>query len=397
MNRDTVVRAVVVLALLALLGWLSTLTEWVEVDVQLPLRGEALKNPLYATQALARGMGASVVRRHGLADMPPPQGVLVLDSRHWGLLPERAQQVRNWVRGGGQLVIPKWAMDLPSLEDFLPIDDEEVKRKPKPAECKELREPDNVAPAYAPAPAAADANAKRDYRICAALTGPVMRPAGVASLWSVQGEEGVELLRVPVGRGSVTVIGPWEMLDNTRLLREDNALLAAAALQLRPGASVWFVSDEAREPLLVWLWHSAWPAVLAGLLALALVVWRGMVRLGPSIAPAPTQRRSMTEQVLGTGQFLHKHGAAALHAAALRALCETARTRLHGFDTQPVFAQAQTLAAVTGLDEIALVQALTPARDQGKLALSRQLQILETARRRLLAPQTASSNLPKTD
>ncbi|MBC7917135.1 MAG: DUF4350 domain-containing protein [Rhodoferax sp.] len=389
MTRDTVFRVVGLLLGLALIIWLATATEWIEVDVPTPARGEAAKNPLYATQALARGLGARIKQVEGLTEMPPAQATLVLNSRHWDLFPDRVQRMRDWVRGGGQLVIAKWAIDLPSLEGLLPIDDVEVKRKPKkPGECHSLTEPSDVQPAYALAPAESDALTDRSYRICALLDGYAMKASGKSLIWEVQGDAGVEVLRVAVGRGSVTVIGPWEMMDNAHLLREDNALLTVAALQLRNGAEVWFVAQEQREALLAWLWHNTWPAMLLLLLAIVLMLWRSMARFGPLIAPVGAQRRSMTEQVMGTAQFLHQHGGAALHAAQLRALYETASTRLFGFAALPVMAQAKMLAAATSLDEDSLARALAAPHGLSKNGLSNRLVLLETARRRLLDLRT---------
>jgi len=380
MTRDNLLRALALLLVLAAMAWLVTATEWFEEEVAMPARGEAAKNPLYAAQALARGLGASVARQEGLTEMPPPQATLVLISRHWDLFPQPEKRLHSWVRNGGQLVIPKSAMDLPSLENLVFIDDDEVKRTPVTAQCHDLSE--------SHATRATEPPSRSAYRICAPLVGPALKAAGNTTLWAVQGQDGVEVVRVAVGRGSITVIGPWDLMDNAHLLREDNALLTVDALQLRAGSDVWFVAEEARSPLLLWLWQNAWPALVAGLLAIALAVWRGSVRFGVVIAPVGTQRRSMTEQVLGTAQFLHQHGGAALHAAALRALRETAQARLHHFAAQSVGDQARMLAAVTGLGEPELARALAPPAANGKQALSWQLELLETARRRLLSLHT---------
>lgn len=383
MTRDKIRHTLVLLLagvlVAATVAWLITSTEWVDEEVALPARGEAAKNPLYAVQALARGLGARVVRREGLTELPPPQATLVLTSSHWDLFPPHTRRLHDWVRSGGQLVIPNSAMDLPGLQGLIAIDDDEVKRKPGTEQCHNLSESD-----------ASGTPSPTTYHICAPLVGPAMKAAPNTILWAVQSTDGVEVLRVAVGRGSITVIGPWALLTNSHLLREDNALLTATALQLHRGSDIWFVAEEARTPLLLWLWQNAWPAVLASLLAVVLAVWRSSVRFGSVIKPVGPQRRSMTEQVLGTAEFLHQHGGAVLHAAALRALREAARTRLQKFATQSIFEQARTLAAITGLDEHQLIRALTPPQSKGKQTLSWQLELIETARRRLLNARTTT-------
>ncbi len=153
-----------------------------------------------------------------------------------------------------------------------------------------------------------------------------------------------------VGQGTVTVLGGWGLLNNSNLLRADNAQLAAAALQARAGAEFWFVAEEAREPFAPWLWHQAWAALLLGLLALALALWRAGVRFGPLAPSAPAHRRSMAEQVRGTARFLHMHGPKALHTAQLRALHASAARQLPRFSQLDPARRTQEIARATGLD-----------------------------------------------
>jgi len=200
---------------------------------------------------------------------------------------------------------------------------------------------------------------------------------------------------VPVGRGSVTVASAYMPWDNSQLLLSDNALLAAATLRIHPGQTLWFVRDEARAPLLSFLWSTGAPAVWLGALALALALWRGAVRFGPRAAVLPTVRRSVAEQIRGTAHFIRHHGSTALHAAQLRALHDVARPRIHGFDALIVGERAQAIATLTSLDAHALARAMNP---ELSAALSRHpgaaLALIETARRRLLL---STAPLPRTD
>lgn len=391
MTRDGVFRVFTGLLLLAAGAWLVWATEWVEVDVEKPARGEAAKNALYATQALVRGLGARVEKRGGLDAMPPKEARLVLASRHWSLFPERAQSLRAWVQAGGHLVVPAWLIDHHDLEGWIPVTVTSrpaiAPRKATPenrnSECRELGQPETVPAAYP---------GSRVLRICA----PGFRhlQSSRPPLWAANGEEGTELVRVAVGHGSVTVVGPWGMLENQRPLREDNALIVAAALQLRAGAEVWFVVEEAREPFLPWIWNKAWPALMLGLLAVALALWRGGVRFGPRVAPAGTQRRSKTEQILGTAQFLRKHGAASLHRAQLRAFDEAVTAVMGNLAPREVPARARAVAAVTGLDAQALARALDASRSVSAATMLLQLELLESARRRLFESRSRPASFP---
>ena len=244
-------------------------------------------------------------------------------------------------------------------------------RKPR---CPGIGEPAHVAPVFG------------THRLFAACL--YVREALRASVpveWALYGQHGQVVARVPVGRGSVTMTSAFMPWDNSQLLLSDNALLAAATLRIHPGQTLWFVRDEARPPLLSFLWSTGTPAVLLGALALLFALWRGAVRFGPRAALLPTVRRSVAEQIRGTAEFIQHHGSTALHAAQLRALHDVARPRIHGFDALILGERAQAIAKATGLDAHALARAMNPALNA---AYSRHpsaaLALLETARRRLL-------------
>ncbi|MEP7101592.1 MAG: DUF4350 domain-containing protein, partial [Burkholderiales bacterium] len=249
---------------------------------------------------------------------------------------------------------------------------------PSPPRCLGVNEPADVAPAFGFA---------RGYATCM-FTGNALQ-ANVAPIWALDGPRGHVLVRVPLKRGSVTVSAIELPLDNNLLPDQDNALIAVAALQLRPGHTVWIVRDEARPPLLLFLWQRGAPAVLLGASALAFALWRGARRFGPRIAIAPPARRSMREQIRGTAEFVAHRGSPALHAAQLRALLEAATPRIRGFDSMILGQRAQAIAALTGMDAHTLAHAMNPSLDPSPRATPTRhpaaaLALIETARRRLL-------------
>jgi hypothetical protein len=189
------------------------------------------------------------------------------------------------------------------------------------------------------------------------------------------------------------VIQPESLLDNRRVLQGDNGLIAVAALQARPGAQIWFVTEEARAPILRWLWSEAWVVVVLGLAALVLAVWRGARRFGPPIAALPPGRRSMAEQISGTAQFLRRHGPESLLAAQIRALESAARSHVRHYDQLDRGQRAAAIAKVTGQDAAALGLALDRSRARRRTDLPATLELLETARRLLVQrPPSPSSN-----
>ena len=96
-------------------------------------------------------------------------------------------------------------------------------------------------------------------------------------------------------------------------------------------------ADVSSLPELVWRYGA--PVVAVLLLWIALVLWRGAMRFGPLVAPGERVRRSLAEQIRGTGRFaVRVGGGAALVAAAQRALHEAAARRIAGYERLPAAA-----------------------------------------------------------
>ncbi len=393
MSRENLVRAALAVALALVLGWLVTATEWVTVDIPGKPTGEAASNSLYATQSLVRALGGTVVRRETLDGLPPPQATLVLTSAHWDLLPANVERLRQWVEHGGHLVIPGHMVQHLRFKEWLPVTRiEKTIRRDKPAQqptaapkgtagelvdgsvCHDVQEMDDaVAPPVPP----------HVFRLCAQVS--YFLKSTRVPLWHLDGPEGPEALRVAVGQGAVTVVVPSDIALKRAVLWADNAQVLVAALRLRPRSEVWFVVDEKRPPLGVWLWAHAWQAVVLGLLALAAAVWRNGARFGPLAAQAGSGRRSVAEQVRGTAQFLRKQGGDALHRAQLRALDEMAARYIPRYRDMALdrAARAQAIAQAAQLDHSALARALNPTLRRSAHDVQATLQLLETARRRL--------------
>jgi len=206
---------------------------------------------------------------------------------------------------------------------------------------------------------------------------------GLGTNWSLTRASGAEALRVPLGRGSVTVLNVFnQTFFNRSIFNCDNSLILAAALQAEPGASGLIYLNEKREALLPWLWHQGWPAVVAGLLGLTAALWRSSVRFGPRVATPPRLRRSIAEQVQGLAHYLQREGREALLLAQQRALHEAATRRLPGYRALPPAQRAPAIAAATALDLDALSTALN-SQTCRRIELSAHLHLLESARRLL--------------
>jgi hypothetical protein len=125
-----------------------------------------------------------------------------------------------------------------------------------------------------------------------------------------------------------------------------------------------------------------------------------MVRFGPREAPPPPARRSMGEQVRGTGQFIADTDPGALHAATRHAVDAAARPRIEGYDDLDdagrAAAIATRLAPGQALDVGALAAAFGgPPRAQQAQWLA-AIETLERARRALLRAAATAPAVPPT-
>jgi hypothetical protein len=370
--------------------WLRLRIEWVDVEEAIDAKPEARRDPFYGAKAIVRGVGARVVTAENLATLPAPKATLVLVSRHWDLFPGREAGLRRWVEGGGHLVLaettwlrqealPGW-MRVVLVREKARADDtpSNVRRRPAPSRlaveaCRHLlAEPPDVAPAF---------DAPRRFRVCGFSAGSLARQDGAA--WRLDDGDATRMQRVRVGAGHVSANTVSGAFAGPAIVRGDDALAWAALLALKPGDEVWFVTDEARAPLLATLWQGGSPAIVLAGLVLGVALWRRGARFGPLMTDAKPARRSIGEQVRRTAAFIAARGSGdALLQAARAALDAAARRRVPGYATlADDAARVAAIAAAARVDPARLAAAMAPARG----GTGRALAEIEQVRRALVA------------
>ena len=443
MKTFLLIRGALLVLLVAIGAWVVNETRWVEITVDEDPRGAAATDHQYTLRRIVEANGATLEMRTSLEPLPPPGATLLLDSNFWNIFPGRAERLETWVRDGGHLVVqgmhayadkdlhwlpisfvasrpppasarggvpgtppPRGASapgdvvgtTLPRArddnDDAVPAADTRQDDREQPFDnpfkdpfhtrafgvCRNLAEnAGTTEPAYEPG---------RVYRACSILD-PIHPLNQVEPIWQLADRHhDVLALRVPYGRGSVTGVSYGMVLDNRGLLRADNGLILGAVLQARPGRAIWVVEDESREALPLWMWHEARTPTLLILAAMLLSLWRLLPRFGPREAAPPPGRRSMGEQVSGTGQFIANADPRALHDATRKAFEAVGRTRIDGWadrdDADRVAALAGTLAPALVLDQPALLAALHPAGAATPSQILAAIAVIEQARRALL-------------
>ena len=387
MNRRHAALAFVVLALALLAYWISTNTYWADIEVPMPPRGEARSNPTYAAQRFVEALGAHATRNRTLV-VPPPSSVIVLSSWNWDLSRTRRDALERWVESGGRLVLDNSVTWQDEFENWSGIRylykksatnaDEDKRREP----CRRYREYRRDGES----PPADQLHWLCDFDDQFFVT--TARPAE----WTLSAPDvDVQVVRVRVGRGELTVVN-GHPFQQRAIFDGDHAWLLARAADLRKGDDVHFLSEADYPSLLALTWQHGEPVVVLALALVAVWLWRGAVGFGPRAAATIAARRSLAEQIRGTGSFaLHHGGADSLHTAAVRALDEAARRRVAGYATLTANPRTEALARLTNLDPEALASAIYHPRTRRAEELGTTIALLETARRRLLT-HTGISN-----
>jgi hypothetical protein len=392
MRRPSALTVVFVAAVVLVVAWIASNTEWGEVELPTPLRGEAATNPFYAAQKLVETLGATSERRDSLGDTPH-DAVLVLSTWGWDIDRARREQMERWVEDGGRLVVDAALISgSDAFEQWSGIVSETEEPDPDadPFQAPEVFEPCEpfVAVHY---DADGGSEESDDYELCNFDRSTWLEASDESRaedwLWSLEDSEytWVQGVRVGVGEGSVTLINGVPFVYR-ELFEGDHGELLAAAASLRAGDHVVFMTEADVPSLLELVWRHGAPVVVVLLLWIALALWRGSLRFGPLVAPSERARRSLAEQILGTGRFvLRVGGGAALAAAARRALHEAASRRIVGYERLGGAAQAEAVAALAGVNARELAAALDAEQSARPLELRAKLALLEAARRELIS------------
>lgn len=374
-------------AILLLIGiatalvWMAMHVSFKEVTVHAALRGEALRNPFYAAIRFSEALGAEAEWER-VFTAPAPDSVIMLSTWNWTLSRARREHIQRWVESGGRLVVDAsllgdsdvfagWSgIDVVSRDEE-PADEEETASAPLEAflspKCHTLTGTD----------------ARAEFKVCGIDTSRSLSSLRKPE-WVLRDGERIHVLRTRVGRGSVTVINATPF-GRREFFLGDHPRLFVFATQLHRGDSLRLFTEEDHASLLTLVWRFGAPVVLLMLGAIALSLWRVSARFGPKAAATETARRSLAEQIRGTGLFtLRFGGGRSLHAAQLRALRDAAVRRVPGFDqltSEERVIALSTLGAVPAA-ELGPAMNFTGARSSHELRNA--IAILETARRRIL-------------
>ena len=380
--RSRIAAALAVAILIAIVAFIAANTYWMDMVVPTPASGEAAHNPFYAAQRFAERLGAATRRERSVVP-PSSSGVIVLSLWHWGLSAQREAALKEWVDSGGRLVVDRMLSG--NLEEFgswsgVRWDYNEAMAD----EFERTHDQGTIDPCgdvqqVPPEPAAS-------LRVCGLDFGFVK--ASGPTQWALRNATGLQALRVRRGSGSITVLNLAPFTEQS-LFEGDHGAVFVAATQLRRGDDVVFITEDDYPSILSLMWTYGAPAIALFGALVVFYLWRGAARFGPAIPAPELLRRSMAEQIRGSGHFALRFGeGAALHTAAVRALVDAALRRIPAYSRLPRPQKATALGKATGMDGGALIAAIDGVSKPRAKELPATLALIESARRQLLNPDT---------
>jgi hypothetical protein len=389
--------------------WLASNMKFKETTVKMPLKGEALHNPFYAAIKLSEALGAAAEWEH-IFTTPDTNSVIMVSDWNWTMIRARRERMQEWVEAGGRLVIDgsfigdfddfaAWS----GIGEYIPDDDEDDEGVDEDEDEDEEESPEEdlsdsereLMSHFIPRQCdrLVEDGSNRELEVCNVDQGRSLVTTRKV-LWALRDSNGerIHALRTQVGRGSVTVINatPFRRRD---LLDGDNGLLFVRATQLHRGDSLLILTEEDQASILALVWRYGAPALLLSFVLIALGLWRASARFGPLTAATETARRSLAEQIRGTGQFaLRFGGGTALHAAMVRALRDAALKHLPAYDRLSSEDRVSAVAKLSGISAEELGPVLNYSGARNSHELRNAIAVLETARRRILLKNKRSKH-----
>ena len=378
MSRQLLINGLAGVVVIALGWWIASNTYWEEYDRNTGLQGDALTNPFYAAQRLAELLGANTKLRHEIMRAPPPHAALVLGDWNWDLIPQRRERLERWVQDGGRLVVLRNMLSQTQFVAWTGITQSRLKDPKKTCTLGSQCPPPNHSFVQEPG------KSGKRWNICDELDWTFLATSRPVS-WRLNDTDGhTQTLRLKMGQGSVTIVNA-DPFTRDSLVCADDPKLFVAATQLHSGDDVEFLIEDTGSSLLQLIWTYGAPVVMLGAVLLVLWLWRSWVRFGPLMAVPDPARRSLAEQIRGTGRFTLRFGAgSALHAAAVRALNEAAARRVPHFERLAGAARIEARAPVAGLSASELSAALNHAVTRNPHELRKAIATLELARRHMV-------------
>jgi hypothetical protein len=359
-RRGVLLSTITVLVVGAIAAWWFHTYKRVSLEIDLPMRGEARYNPLFALKRSLQAHGIEVISSgNSSIDTAAlqPGDALVLYSDVRTLNEATSEALLGWVDRGGHLVfaMPSGEGKHGPLLETLGLYVHEHQR------CLEWP--------VSTAKSGKDSEENQKASHCFQYRFDSYEDDLTETFDWVWGnaDDGYLFGRQYRGEGSLFVAGELDFLDNSELDEPGHADLAWQLLAPVLGdgrVHLIYAADVA--PMYVLILRHGWPILLPLSIALLAWLWARSQRFGPLLPLASGHRRALLEHVQASGEFVFRRGRTmSLYAAVQRLFMARLRRR------EP---------ALAALDGEALVQGLSTRYDMPAASIRQALNPVDLAR-----------------
>ncbi len=313
--------------------WFLTHHERHKMDTRTGVSPQARRNPLLAAEHFLSRLGLdsqSISGRDQLLKPPPEPGLLVVNNLGPSLPPEREQDLLNWVRQGGHLVVTPgqvWDEEKETggnhlLDAFgvrlISLEVEDEGEEPTGVEENGQSGEKTTIPIDLP-------GYRQPLQIAFDPDLILVDRSGLADEGPLSEVDGY-LLRYSIGQGQLTVLSDHQIFTNDEIGEGDHALFLAALADGQERA--WLLYSSNMPSLLRLLWQNAPQLLISCLLLLSLILWSMMLRTGPLIGRKGENRRNLMEHLdAAAGYAWRTDRARGMFDATRRALEQAWRRR----------------------------------------------------------------------
>ncbi|QLG94834.1 DUF4350 domain-containing protein [Pseudomonas yamanorum] len=341
-------------------------------------------NPYLAAEHFLRQQGLVVEHANGpeqLTSLAPRGNSLLLLGDRSNMTPRQADQLLEWARSGGHLLLVAEALwdDETGKSDDLLLDRVQLHQSfsegfDKPVPAGKKRTPDLTKLYVDNETPAAYFSFDTDFNLT--------DPRHLAQ-FSANSAKASHLMQVNLGQGRITVVTDSDLWKNRNIGRHDNAWLL---WYLNQGTTVTLLFNSDVDDFFSLLLRYFPQALVALAALLAFGLWHAGMRQGPIQPPASRARRQLQEHLKASADFLlRRSGQNSLLQALQHDILRTARRRHPGFEHLDTAEQWQALERLTRQPTLVISQALgpLPAKRLSSADFSRQVACLQTLRNAL--------------
>ena len=445
-NRNTLLAVAVVLVLVAgLLVWFFTNYEQYTTEKNLGFSGQAASNNFYAAELFLAKYDMAVKSYDSILTMkelPSTNDVLFIPTQRFDLGDDRVTELLEWVKKGGHLIVlarysrnedeeskdvlferlgvkaqrkyeKNTFLDLfkgdvddstDALED---TDDDQVSNdlsshddennesktnktvtvegedaEPEPEDQRSERE--KYESRFDPTIVKVNDEIE-DKKVYFDQEKWMQNESSFETSWTVDGENGAQLLEFNIDDGWVTLLSDIRFLTNDDIDKFDHAAFLHTIVHIDDSKrKLWLIRNDDSPSLISLLFTNAQSAMMMFLIFIFVWLWYASRRFGPVAPDAKAIRRSMSEHITSTGHYQWRnHNRTELLASVQKALLEKIA------HTRPLWVSlsekelAKKLAKIAGLDHERIFKAITAKRVAKELEFSAIIEVLSIIRKKL--------------